>query len=217
MRATALGAYLWWDDIQIFFSSISQIFLILEKSCKQKRFSCLDYFYCGHRMMNGWGLPIPGHEYLTFYQMMLRISTGSSQPWLYWRVWQAMLLIREHCDVISLIIVSAPEHHRALWDATTDHRDHKDWNLASTMIAAPATLHWLFKNHSQIFWNNLMPTIFYWMTAKVLSNFTFGDSLPGSPGTEWYITACTCSHRHYFLHKIFSSFNSNIFCLLLNI
>ena len=96
MRATALGAYLWWDDIQIFFSSISQIFLSLEKCCKQKWFSCLDYFYCGHRMMNGWGLPIPGHEYLTFYQMMLRISTGWSQPWLYWSVWQAMLLIREH-------------------------------------------------------------------------------------------------------------------------
>ena len=96
MRANALGAYLWWDDIQIFFSSISQIFLSLEKCCKQKWFSCLDYFYCGHRMMNGWGLPIPGHEYLTFYQMMLRISTGWSQPWLYWSVWQAMLLIREH-------------------------------------------------------------------------------------------------------------------------
>ena len=45
MRANALGAYLWWADIQIFFNSISQIFLILEKSCKQKRFSCLDYIF----------------------------------------------------------------------------------------------------------------------------------------------------------------------------
>ena len=42
MRANALGAYLWWADIQIFFNSISQIFLILEKSWEQKIFSCLD-------------------------------------------------------------------------------------------------------------------------------------------------------------------------------
>ena len=45
MRANALGAYLWWADIQIFFNSISQIFLILKKSCKQKRLSCLDYIF----------------------------------------------------------------------------------------------------------------------------------------------------------------------------
>ena len=45
MRANALGAYLWWAEIQIFFNSLPQIFLILEKSCKQKRFSCLDYIF----------------------------------------------------------------------------------------------------------------------------------------------------------------------------
>ena len=142
-------------------------------------------------MMNDWGLPIPGHEYLTFYQMMLRISTGWSQPWLYWSVWQAMLLIREHlwCYLTDNCISSrAPPcsmrcHHRPRRSQRLEFSINND-RRSSQLDRSRATLQWVFKNHSQIFWNNLMPTIFYWMTAKVLSNFTFGDSLPGSPGTD---------------------------------
>ena len=156
-------------------------------------------------MMNGWGLPIPGHEYLTFYQMMmLRISTGWSQSRLGWSVWQAMLLIREHfwCYQTDNCIRSS-----VLYDLPTT----RHWT--KTGIQQPqweplqphstATLHRLFKNHPQIFfWNNLMPTIlFYWMT-KVLSNITFGDSDKSGPAPA--VTELN------FLVQIFPFFNSNI-------
>ena len=178
-------------------------------------------------MINDWGLPIAGHEYLTFYQMMLRISTGWSQPWLYWTVWQAMLLIREHlwCYLTDNCISStAPQLHSALWLHHRHHRAQRlefsinnDRGSTARLDQCPATLHWLFKNHSQIFWNNLMPTIFLLNDSKSFVKFYFWRQFARQPRDGWYITACTCSPRHNFLHKIFSSFNSNIFCLLLNI
>ena len=171
-------------------------------------------------MMNDWGLPIAGHEYLTFYQMMLRISTGWSQPWLNWTVWQAMLLIREHlwCYLTDNCISSTALwcHHRSQRLEFSINNDRR----SSQLDRSPATLHWLFKNHSQIFWNNLMPTIFLLNDSKSFVKFYFWRQFARQPGAGWYITACTCSPppaRHNFLHKIFSSFNSNIFCLLLNI
>ena len=44
----------------IFIRNLWNIFLILEKYCKQERFSCVNYFYCGHgddewlRSSNSW-------------------------------------------------------------------------------------------------------------------------------------------------------------------
>ena len=64
-----------WENIVVVGSAeFYRDFLNIEKCCKQETLSRGNYLYCGHGMINGRGPPIPGHEYLTFYQMMLRIS-----------------------------------------------------------------------------------------------------------------------------------------------